>query len=46
MTPIWCMSMEEPIVSLSEYWHDEGPWRRLWSSYIVLPKPWKWSVVR
>lgn len=35
--PIWCCSFWEPIVSLSEWWHDHYPWRRLWSSYIVLP---------
>lgn len=35
--PVWCLSFWEPIVSLSEWWHDRYPWRRLWLSYCVLP---------
>jgi hypothetical protein len=35
--PVWCLSFWEPVVSLSEWWHDGMPWRRLWYNYIVLP---------
>ena len=37
MEPVWCLAIEEPIVSLAEYWHDKGPWPRLWHSYVVIP---------
>lgn len=34
---VWCLSPWEPICSLSEYYLEEVPWRRLWSSYVVMP---------
>lgn len=36
--PIWCMSISEPFVVLSDrWWEDVNPWVRLWHSYVVLP---------
>jgi len=37
---IWCLALWEPIVSFAEYYQEEIPWRRLWSSYVVLPRDW------
>lgn len=37
---VWALALYEPIVSLGEYWHDDG-WPRLWYSYVVLPEPWE-----
>jgi hypothetical protein len=37
---VWCLALDEPIVSFAEYYLEEVPWRRLWSSYVVLPEPW------
>jgi hypothetical protein len=43
LQPIWALALDEPIVSLGEYWHDDG-YRRLWSSYVVLPAGATWRI--
>lgn len=35
--PVWAKAMDEPIVSLGEYWHEHS-WPRLWHSYVVMPQ--------
>ena len=44
-SPVWCVAIFEPIVSLAKWWDDDNenaPWVRLWHSYIVLPRNLPW----
>jgi hypothetical protein len=35
--PVWCMSLSEPFVVLSDKWWTDYLPVRLWHSYVVLP---------